>query len=216
MISSVRFECGGPHFARRCNKKKNNDKKFHEASANLCNEETALYSAFFAENSTEWYFDSGATSHMSRNNENLMNKREPVKKHITVANSNKISVHCAGDINQVVKIGKNTNELLIKNVQYVPDLCVNLLSVSQIVKKGNTVVFSEDGCIVYNKENRVIATGSLENDLFKLNTTRDASLSAVSSDSAFGATNDADITLWHRRLDIWRSQICIFSEIRRM
>lgn len=194
------YNCGGPHYAKKCNKKKNQSKKTGEASANFCNEEAVLYSAFFAESSVNWYFDSGATAHMSNKNDNLMNQRDPIKKEITVANNDKISVNCAGDISQTVEIGDGTNELLIKNVQYVPKLCVNLLSVSQMVKKGNTVVFNENGCYVYNKDEKIIATGTLENDLFRLNTSSSTGTSDSSSNAAFSAVNDRDLNLWHRRL----------------
>lgn len=194
------YNCGGPHYAKKCNKNKNSDKKLNNASANFCGDDTVLYSAFFAGNSVDWYFDSGATAHMSNRNDNLQNQREPTKKSITVANNDKISVLCAGDITQTVETGHGKNDLLIKNVQYVPNLCVNLLSVSQIVKKHNTVVFSEHGCTVYNQNKKIVATGSLENDLFKLNMIHDVSSRKISADAAFGAMHDNDINLWHRRL----------------
>lgn len=78
-------------------------------------------------------------------------------------------VECTGDVIQSVKTLNGTNKLMIKKVQYLPNLCVNLLSVAKIVKNNNIVVFTKNGCTVYNDKMRVIATGSLENDLFKLN-----------------------------------------------
>lgn len=196
------YNCGGPHYARKCDKKKKfGKKKFNKHSANLCNDEAVLYSAFFTGNSVDWYFDSGATAHMSNKGDNLLNQREPVKKSITVANNEKIDVLCAGDIIQAVKIGDDVNKLSIKNVQYVPELCVNLLSVSQMVKRGNTVVFSSGGCTVYNENKKVIATGSLENNLFKLNAAENVSSVSNSSNAALmSATADDNVNLWHRRL----------------
>lgn len=67
------YNCGGPHFARKCTKQKNYKKKPNEASANLCGDDSVLYSAFFAGNSMNWYVDSGATAHMSNKNINFMN-----------------------------------------------------------------------------------------------------------------------------------------------
>lgn len=86
------YNCGGPHFARKCNKAKNNkysEKK--EASANFCTNDNdmVLFSAFMNNNSNSWYFDSGATTHMCNDKKNFNNKRDPVKKNITTANVKK-------------------------------------------------------------------------------------------------------------------------------
>lgn len=57
-------------------------------------------------------------------------------KEIIVANNNKISVKCAGDVKMSVKTkpnGKSINTI-VKNVEYVPELCTNLLSVRQMTK----------------------------------------------------------------------------------
>lgn len=224
------YNCGGPHYARKCNKQKNNNKVHGEnaSSANLCdselvlfsacltdgsidnddndnfleydefaslqNNEVALFDALLSQNSADdWYFDSGATSHMCKNDEHLKNKRESIKKTITVANSEKMNVQCIGDIVRTVETVDDTNKIIIKNVQYVPEICVNLLSVSQMVKSDNKVVFTKKGCTVYNINNKIIATGSLINGLFKLN--------MISSDAALSVTNDNhNVKLWHRRL----------------
>lgn len=189
------YNCGGPHYARKCNKKKWHNNKFNndksDQSANLCTDDTVLFSAFLANNSPNWYFDSGATAHMCNNKNNLNNVKSPIKKNITVANGESIPVECMGDVMQSVQTKNGTNTILIKNVQYLPNLCANLHSISQIVKKNNTVVFTKNGCTVYDDKNRVIATGSLENDLFKLNVMTDVALSAM---------NEKDVNLWHRRL----------------
>lgn len=188
------FNCGGPHYAKKCHKKKkdyNASNYKNNESANLCTDEMVLFSAFTANDSDVWYFDSGATAHMCNNDNNLQNKRKPMKNNIKAANNEIMNVQCTGDIFQSVKTVNGTNDLLIKNVQYLPDLCVNLLSVSQIVQNNNIVVFKQSGCTVYNHKKRVIATGSLENGLFKLNTT---------SDIALSATSDENVKLWHRRM----------------
>lgn len=191
------FNCGGPHYARKCTKKKRsnntpNDDK--QASANLCDDESVFFSSFFSDGANnEWFIDSGATAHMCNNNELVINTRESTKKSITVANSEKISIQCMGDVNQVVATDNGMNEIVMKNVQYVPKLFVNLLSVSQIVKRDNDVLFTKHGCTITNKNGKVIATGSLQNDLFKLNT-------VASSDAAHLSISDGNAQLWHRRL----------------
>lgn len=81
----------------------------------------------------------------------------------------------------------------VKNVLYVPDLNVNLLPVSQIVKKNSTVVFNIDGCSVYDSNKKLIASGVHENGLFKLNFSNTEAKS-------FHVDIRTDKNLWHRRL----------------
>lgn len=177
------FECGGPHFAKYCKKKKQSS----ETS------ERALFSAFLAENtSTDWFIDSGASAHMTKIKKNFFNEREPEKKDVLVANNHKISVLSVGDIKQQVFANGDKKLVEIKDVQYVPDICVNLLSVSQMVKKGNTIVFNKDGCKIYSSDKEIIATGSLINNKFKLDVCENG------SEIACAVNNDFE--LWHRRL----------------
>lgn len=70
-------------------------------------------------------------------------------------------------------------------------ICVNLLSVSQMVKKGNEVIFDSAGCRIYNSESELLATGMLVNDMFKLNTKSEV---ACVANSKF-----VDLLLWHKR-----------------
>lgn len=182
------FNCGGPHFAAKCKKpKKDSDQKN--------NHEKVLFTSFYANGEeNDWIIDSGASAHMCKNNVNLKNVREPSKKTIIVANNSEIKIDCVGDIAQTVGTENGVNDIVIKNVQYVPDFCVNLLSVSQMVKNNNTVVFSKKGCAIYNEQRKMIASGSLINDMFKLNTFTEK------ADTAFSAKTTANMILWHRRL----------------
>lgn len=178
------FECGGPHYVRNCKKKKNKRGSSYE---------NALFGAFLAEdnNMTDWYIDSGASAHMTRSNQQLLNQRESTKKEVLVANNHRINVFCVGDLKQSVHANGEKKEIDIKDVQYVPDMCVNLLSVSQMAKKNNEIIFNKLGCTIYNENREVIATGSLVNNMYKLNTYENI-------DFACSAKNET--VLWHRRL----------------
>lgn len=62
---------------------------------------------------------------------------------------------CAHD-NEVHSEGEGTVEcesipLTIHNVTYVPKLASNLLSVIAIARKGHVIVFTENGCDIYKK-----------------------------------------------------------------
>lgn len=173
------FECNGPHLKKDCD-------KFKQKKANS----VVLYSSFSVhENTSEWFIDSGATAHMTNNHVLLMNKTQPRVKEVTVANNQKLSIDCVGDIDQVINDGK---KITLKDVQYIPGICVNLLSVSQIVKRGFRVLFDKDGCKIFDACKKVVATGNLVNNMFKLNT--------ISNEYACATSADQSTMLWHRRL----------------
>lgn len=108
-----------------------------------------------------------------------------------MANNHRINVFCVGDLKQSVHAAGEKREIDIKDVQYVPDMCVNLLSVSQMAKKNNEIVFNKHGCTIYNANREVIATGSLVDNMYKLDTYEKI-------DFACAAKNET--VLWHRRL----------------
>lgn len=129
---------------------------------------------------------------MTRSNLNVTSNIRESSSSITVANNDKIFVKAVGDVLKKVKTLDSDNEIMIKNVQYVPDLCTNLLSVAQMVKNDNTVVFNKKGCVIYNSKRKIIATADLVNDMFKLNT--------VPADCAFNAKIADNIMMFHRRM----------------
>ena len=84
------------------------------------------------------------------------------------------------------------------DVVHVPDLKLNLLSVSKIVGRGNrTMIFNVNGCQLVNKQiqvnpKSVLATGTQTNGMYCLNRNQSCSCSAELEKPAI--TN-----LWHRR-----------------
>lgn len=124
------YNCGGPHFANKCPKKKMDQKSEHHA----------LFTSLLASNSQDkWQIDSGCTAHMTRSRAKLQKIRDGEGKEVICANNSKIKVNCVGDVTQQVYTENGQNSILMKNVQFVPDLCVNLMSVAQIVKKTLTL-----------------------------------------------------------------------------
>lgn len=120
--------------------------------------------------SQAWYFDSGATSHMTRHRGCFGQtfKQNGDNNAIVTAAGQHLNVVGKGD----VKIVNRANEedcVSAKKVKFVPGLNTNILPVSRIVKKGHKVVFHKQGCRVVSAEGEILATGSLANGLFKLN-----------------------------------------------
>lgn len=96
---------------------------------------------------SDWYIDSGATEHMTKDVSLLKNKRSSVLKKMVIGKNRSIKIQCVGDIKQKI-VDKN---VLIKDVLYIPELCANILSVSKIIKNDCQVVFNENGCRILNK-----------------------------------------------------------------
>lgn len=191
------FKCKGPHYARKCpnggkSGEKNFDKNNKKKGGNNSNDHVLLTS-FFVNKPTDWYIDSGASSHMTNEKSLLSNLRRVTSADVLAANNEKMTVDGVGNVSQMIKVNGEDKAMTIENVRYIPKLCANLLSVSQIVLKDLEVVFNKNGCVVFDKQRNVVAPGSLVNNLFKLDT--------VEAESAYAVNNIGDSTvLWHRRL----------------
>lgn len=139
-----------------------------------------------------WCFDSGASYHMSMRDDWMTNKshQKPISD-ILVANNSSMSVNSVGQILLDVDSNGKCYTVPINDVLHIPDLSINLLSISQIVKRGHKVVFENTGCKVFNCDNEVIVTGRHENNLFILD---------VNKSHCLVSTTKNDCELWHRRL----------------
>lgn len=168
--------------ANACDKpKKENDKKPEKST------KTVFMMGFLGANSkSEWYIDSGATQHMTPHSDLLENKKSDFDK-ITAANGAKIDVTGTGDGNFTFGDGN----VKVNNVMHVPDLAVNLLSVSQIVKNGNTVVFDSEGCSVYNKDKEMVLSCKTAGGVYRVD---------VDNKKCFVAGKGTSALTWHRRL----------------
>ena len=115
-------------------------------------------------NKCEWIVDSGATDHITGSFNLLIDavksKREP-----------KLNLP-TGDTSVISHTGqvKLENNLMLKNVLYVPTFKHNLLSVQRLIKDtGCKINFYDTYCMIVNTEGtRVIAVGKAVNGLYYL------------------------------------------------
>lgn len=107
---------------------------------------------FINVNSSDWFVDSGASqNHMCNNANNLVNFQTNVSSEsITTANNQILKSKGKGDY--IVQLQGHNEPSTIKNVPYIPNLAVNLLSVSKLVENGFSVVFTPSGCTIYHDE----------------------------------------------------------------
>ncbi|KAG7302564.1 hypothetical protein JYU34_012495 [Plutella xylostella] len=110
-----------------------------------------------------WYIDSGATHHMC-NNKQIMQELQCSKKlEVNVANGEKLLTEGIGKVKVLLKTGLKT----VSEVHYIPKLSANLLSVSELNRKGFSVVFDKNLCKIID-EGEVIATGTGVNGVYEL------------------------------------------------
>ncbi len=67
-----------------------------------------------------------------------------------------------------VKLNISKNDVEMHNVMYAPKVRANLLSVSEIVNKGNSVLFNANGCSIYGKDGELIVNCKDENGVYKI------------------------------------------------
>lgn len=206
------------HFMRDC--PKNVAKKTLKCNTD---HSKALLTALSANiNSESWYIDSGASGHMCCDKSVMDNFVNDGKLEVKVANGDKL--YTAGQGSIKVRM-KNGNIQTISKVHYVPNLTANLLSVSEMVGKGFKVVFSSQGCYIYDGE-AVIASASHKEGVYRLDTIESIPMRcslienstalggaayqkaghddiANSNTAMMGAVEGSDATsqkVWHRRL----------------
>lgn len=138
--------------------------------------------------SNHWYIDSGASSHMTCRRELVGATRRSDSESVTVANSAKLKVECVGDVELFCEYGKVT----VRDVLVVPDICVNLLSVSQMVSKGLRVEFNSGVCYIKGSNGTVLARATEINGMYRL--------SVISEQRGMMASTVSAQELWHRRL----------------
>ena len=156
------------------------------------NKTQAAHGAFMVKKSvntksSEWILDSGASTHLCQN-EAMLTNMKPVRESVKIADNAKIPIKAKG----CSMITNGMNKITVSDVSYAPALAVNLLSVSEICRKGNRVTFHSKGCKVVNSKGEMLVTGRLINGLYIVNGAipwANAATKAVPS-----------IQLWHRRM----------------
>lgn len=104
-----------------------------------------------------WYFDSGATAHMTNNADFFEAMDSSVHDNVYLADGNKILSKGVGT--GKLKVADQNGEPLtvtLKDVLYVPTLAGNLLSISKITEQGFSVSFEKNGCKIKRNDDAFI------------------------------------------------------------
>lgn len=91
---------------------------------------------------------------------------------ITEGNTELLS-QAIGNVDIKISINNVSDQIEAKDVLYVPNLTPNLLSVSKVVKKGNTITFSSKGCLIIDAQSNLLATATEVDGIYKLDNSKE-------------------------------------------
>ena len=145
-----------------------------------------------SDGSNAWLVDSGATCHMCNDRKMFAKFSEltrPVKG--TLGDGRSLGAVGTGDVVLYMELSKGkVQKCRLSNVQYVPNLSYNLMSVSQLGKTGKTTEFSGSGCKIKSKSGTVVASARSVGNLYYLNIAQCEQVHVV---------DQTKEDVWHRR-----------------
>jgi len=199
--TTVCFNCGKPgHYARNCRSKSGNKQTQH-CKNNKRDLDAFLVSLNNLDVEESWLLDSGCTHHVCKRKDWFQNFREINTEIInTAADPEKqkgTQLHAKGTGDIVLKtfVGKKQKAVVLRNVYYVPYIRKNLMSVSQIERKGKELVIKNGKVKIRNTTTgQIMCEAYRKNDLYIVRAEVDLD-TKVSKDVNFALIND----IWHRR-----------------
>ena len=121
---------------------------------------------------SSWIIDSGASVHMCKD-KSLFQKIENSTGTFRVANGNTIPIIGFGDVKLNMSSPSHpTFSLILKNVAYIPQLDVNLLSVRCLSNEYDNVIFNKNGCFI-KLQSKALKIGTIERSQYFLNKTKE-------------------------------------------
>jgi hypothetical protein len=154
---------------------------------------------------TDWLVDSAASLHYCHERD-MFDAFEPVKgKHVILGDGRRIPVTGRGTLKVTVPVFGGLSAGTLTNVQYTPDMAVNLLSVPSLTSAGLEVRFKDRDCTI-RKGRKVIARASkVANKLYQLTIRNRAAMAVVGVGSEPARPVQTDraglAQLWHQRMD---------------
>ena len=139
-----------------------------------------------------WFLDSGASQHMTPHR-NLFATYKSCTKFIKIGDGRLIEAIGVGNVDFTTIVDNNPVESVLLNVLHVPDLKMNLFSVSQALSKGHTLIGKGDTCQLV-KNNKVFSTAKLNGNVFILENIHPL------PETAAIAVNKESLETWHKRL----------------
>lgn len=208
-------DCSKPKRSQEAESKGSSDKKtsdkISDKKPEKKNSEKGLFSALSVNNTIDdpggWYIDSCCSKTMSPLKEQMSDYEQiGAGMEVTIANNGKLYSSGKGDVPVTIKNQSGNCYKTIRNVMHIPDLSVNLLSVSETVKKGYIITFDSHGCKIYDDDDYIVKgkvqmTGSEIGGIYRLDTVSNITNTTFRKpEIANVGVITASAQLWHRRL----------------
>ncbi len=142
-----------------------------------------------------WILDSGCTTHLTYDRNVFKTYTEVTPRPLDLAGRSTAMIVGYGDVPHTLLVRGKPKTCLIRNVQHVPELRYQLLSISVMAKQGIQTIFDESGArLVGNSGKELVGTGHLNRKgLYEL----DSGIPTKPSDETALL---ASLQLWHERL----------------
>jgi len=149
------------------------------------------------ESTRRWCLDSlhfsyGSTSHMCGISDGFEKMERPERGCVNLASDASATVNGVGSLKLTLQGNDGDITVRLKDILYVPDLRIDLLSVSKITDNGYHIIFTREKAVVLDNEENVILTAERKDDLYFISESAEfvGSVSTRQSD---------DLELWHVR-----------------
>lgn len=166
-------------------KKKKDSEKHNKKQANLAenekddkNEVVCLMVSRTKVNSPEWCVDSGASAHMCNNETVFKNLVKTEDDSVKMADGRHLPIKGNGIMNFETVCSK----FRLNNVQFIPGLECNLLSVGKLAKSGCRVVFEGETCEI-SKNGQMLLVVKERNGVYKVTPQHQAHNAVIPSKS---------------------------------
>lgn len=152
-------------------KKKKESETNGKKQANVAqnqNEDTSDFVCLLANrrskmNTPEWCVDSGASAHMCNDETVFKNLAKSTTESVKMADGRYLPIKGNGTINFETAHSK----FKLNEVQFIPGLQCNLLSVAKLTKSGCKVVFEKETCEI-SKDGKLLLVVKERNDVYKI------------------------------------------------
>lgn len=154
-----------------------------------------------------WYLDNGASNHMTGDRSKFRELDEGVTGLVKFGDGSTVEIKGKGSI---LFKGKTGEELLFREVYFIPTLCNNIISLGQLSENGNKVVLNGNYLWVYDGNGRLIMNVKRsENRLYKIviETSKSTCLLSKSEELSWR---------WHSRLGHVNFQAMIWMSKNKM
>lgn len=174
------------HAAKNCRYRSDDVNKRSEAIR------AVAFSSYHVEENT-WVLDSGSTKHATPL-KNKFYQIEDRQSKIYTATDEGVDVKGSGSVEMSVKLfNAKTNNIKLGKVAYIPTFKNNLLSVSQITKKGFTVTFDARGAKVLRENGTVAMTATERDGLYIVE-------DSIKQRAMLQKRENSALVKWHERL----------------